>query len=195
MAEEHKMGSKGCKCDDGKEYLQFYCGDSCSCCDSASLSQGKNKIKKMNKSQLKNIIRRSIKELMTEQQGPHPFETPTLPSLAMATISQTNGPGGMKITCPNGYVFGDTMGYRAFNTKDVCMQEPVGGNSSYDGVKEIIIPKCRKLDLNYVAPPVNPVEPMGVDKEVVGPAEPNNPNLGFKKINPTNRQNEKFSKR
>jgi hypothetical protein len=44
MAEVHKMGSKGCKCDDNKEYLQFYCGDSCSCCDSASasLSQGKN---------------------------------------------------------------------------------------------------------------------------------------------------------
>jgi hypothetical protein len=143
----------------------------------------------MKQSQLRNIIKESVKELMTEQQGPHPFETPLLPSLAMAIISQTNGPGGMKITCPNGYVFGDTMssGGRPFNTKDVCMQETVGGNSYYDGVWQIIIPTCRKLDLNYVAPPVNPVEPMGVDKEVVGPAEPNNPNLGFKKINPTNR--------
>jgi hypothetical protein len=66
MAEVHKMGSKGCKCDDGKEYLQNYCGQTCSCCDKDSPSQGKNKIKKINKSQLKNIIRRSIKELMKE---------------------------------------------------------------------------------------------------------------------------------
>jgi len=120
---------------------------------------------------LKRRIKEELnKQLMTEQQGPHPFETPTLPSLAMATISQTNGPSGMKITCPNGYVFGDTMGYRAFNTKDVCMQEPVGGNSYYDGVNEIIIPKCRKLDLNYVTPPVDPIEPIGVDTR--GPKEP-----------------------
>jgi hypothetical protein len=128
---------------------------------------------------------------MTEQQGPHPFETPLLPSLAMATISQTNSPGGMKITCPNGYVFGDTRssGGRPFNTKDVCMQETVGGNSHYDGVWQIIIPTCRKLDLNYVAPPVNPVEPMGVDtREAVKDLQ----NLitqilDLKKSDPTNR--------
>lgn len=122
----------------------------------------------MKLSKIKNIIKESIKELITEQQGPHPFEIPTVPSLAMATISYASI-SSMKITCPNGYVFGDTMssGGRPFNTKDVCMQEPVGGNSSYDGVNEIIIPKCRKLDLNYITPPP-PTPTLGVGGTLSG---------------------------
>jgi hypothetical protein len=89
MAEEHKMGlgNKGCKCDDGKEYLMNYCGQTCSCCDKDSPSQGKNKIKKMKKSELRQLIRESIQQLMNEQISDNPFMGNTNPNWQAAATA------------------------------------------------------------------------------------------------------------
>ena len=125
----------------------------------------------MKLSHLKNIIKESIKQLITEQQtypGITPFTNPGNFAggghWVVPTIS-AGGNGTIYLKCPAGYVFGpeglspDYNGnLRPMTDEDVIVPSTYTntGTTVFDGMNGIRITKCRKLDLNYVAPPVNP---------------------------------------
>ena len=76
MAEKHYKKNKGngiplCQCDDGSGnwFLSDCGGKACTCCDSTTNSNDQKSYKqnKMKKSELRKIVRKSIKELMNEQ--------------------------------------------------------------------------------------------------------------------------------
>ena len=113
----------------------------------------------MKLSQIKNIIKESIKELINEQQGLVPFTNPggfggggnwTEPTI------YGGGNGTIYLECPPGYVFGNTGLSPDYNGTQRPMNDdqvivPSSFNTINGGTK-IRITECRKLDLNYVNP-------------------------------------------
>lgn len=142
----------------------------------------------MKLSHLKNIIKESVKQLMTEQQGLAPFTNPGGFTGGGHWVDPTisgGGNGTIYLECPAGYVFGNTGlspdyngTQRPMDDDQVIVPSPY---NTINGVTKIRITECRKLDLNYVAPPVNPVdvEPLGIDtRGPKGPKEPMRPTIG-----------------
>jgi hypothetical protein len=147
----------------------------------------------MKKSQLRNIIKESVKQLMTEQAGPttDPWGNPWVFSSGYAgstisgpTTQKTMSPGLNSVMCGSGYVLDiyyawASVGYGngAWPVWCPSCDNPFGGQA-LRGFRMRCIPED-------AIPTPAPDIPLGIDtREPKGPKEPNNPNLGFKKSDP-----------
>jgi hypothetical protein len=149
----------------------------------------------MKKSQLRNIIKESVKQLMTEQAGPttDPWGNPWVFSSGYdgSTISgpityMDMSPGLNSVKCGSGYVldiyyswdgnwslWGGTV-----NNPFAAGSNGAAGGLALRGFRMRCIPED-------AIPTPAPDIPLGIDtREPKGPKEPNNPNLGFKKSDP-----------